>query len=107
MQSSGNDTTEQLAPTGAVKDTGKVLPWLLRYIAEAPTQWPIYFSKIDLFDGFWRMIVPEDHRWNFCYIITNPPGHPIQNMVPLALQMGWRESTGYFCSATFAVRGII
>eukprot|EP00957_Ditylum_brightwellii_P197152 15021078-Ditylum_brightwellii.AAC.1 len=88
MQLSVNEITEQLATTGTVKDTGNVLPRLLRYIAEAPTQWPIYFSKINLSNVFWRMIVPEDHRWNFCYIMPDPPGHPIQIVVPLALQMG-------------------
>eukprot|EP00957_Ditylum_brightwellii_P057572 4365090-Ditylum_brightwellii.AAC.1 len=53
------------------------------------------------------MIVPEDQRWNFCYIIPDPPGHPIRIVVPSSLQMGWRESPGYFCDATFTVRNII
>eukprot|EP00957_Ditylum_brightwellii_P017829 1342560-Ditylum_brightwellii.AAC.1 len=60
-------------------------------MAESPTKWPIYFSKIDLSNGYWRMFVPEDQRWNFCYIMPDPPGHPIRIVVPSALQMGWRE----------------
>ena len=107
LQPSVNETTAQLAPVEAVKDTGKVLPRILMYMAESPTKWPIYFSKIDLSDGYWRMIVPEDQRWNFCYIMPDPPGHPIRIVVPSALQMGWRESPGYFCDATFTVRNIV
>eukprot|EP00957_Ditylum_brightwellii_P085458 6500687-Ditylum_brightwellii.AAC.1 len=76
-------------------------------MAESPTQWPIYFSKINLSNGFWRMLVPEDHRWNFCYIMPNLPDHPIQILVPLVLQMGWRESPGYFCIAIFAVKDLV
>eukprot|EP00957_Ditylum_brightwellii_P081347 6188138-Ditylum_brightwellii.AAC.1 len=95
MQPSVNDTTEQLSPTEVVKDMGKVLLQLLRCMSEAPMEWHIYFSNINLSNGYWRMIVPENQRWNFCYIMSNLPGHPIRIVVPFPLQMGWRESNGH------------
>eukprot|EP00957_Ditylum_brightwellii_P032048 2430291-Ditylum_brightwellii.AAC.1 len=40
------------------------------------------------------MIVPEDQWWNFCYIMPDPPGHPLCIVVPSAFQMGWQQSPG-------------
>jgi hypothetical protein len=64
-------------------------------------------AKIDLSDGFWRMLVQEDQKWNFAYVMPDPPGHPIRIVVPSALQMGWTESPPYFCAATETGRDII
>jgi hypothetical protein len=59
------------------------------------------FSKIDLSDGFWRMIVQVGQQWwNFAYVMPNPPGSPVRIVVPSQLQMGWAESPAYFCAAT-------
>jgi hypothetical protein len=64
-------------------------------------------SKIDLSDGFWRMLVAAPAVWNFCYVMPDPPGHPIRIVVPSALQMGWAGSPAYFCAATETARDII
>jgi hypothetical protein len=64
-------------------------------------------SKIDLSDGFWRMLVKEEARWNFAYVMPDPAGSPIRLVVPSALQMGWAESPAYFCAATETGRDII
>jgi hypothetical protein len=64
-------------------------------------------SKIDLSDGFWRMLVEEDAKWNFAYVMPDPPGSPVRLVVPSALQMGWAESPAYFCAATETGRDII
>jgi hypothetical protein len=64
-------------------------------------------SKIDLSDGFWRMIIEALGAWNFCYVMPDPPGSPIRIVVPSALQMGWAESPAYFCAATETARDII
>jgi hypothetical protein len=64
-------------------------------------------SKIDLSDGFWRMIVEQDEVWNFCYVMPDPPGAPIRIVVPSALQMGWAQSPAYFCAATETARDLI
>jgi hypothetical protein len=50
------------------------------------------------------MIVAEEERWNFCYVLPTPPGDPIQIVVPSALQMGWTESPGFFAAPTETIR---
>jgi hypothetical protein len=64
-------------------------------------------SKIDLSNGFWRMLVAAPAVWNFCYVMPDPPGHPCRIVIPSALQMGWAESPAYFCAATETGRDII
>jgi hypothetical protein len=53
------------------------------------------------------MIVAEKEVWNCCYVLPDPPGHPIRIVVPSALQMGWAESPPYFSAATETGRDII
>lgn len=64
------------------------------------------FSKVDLADGYWRMIVEEWSRYNFAYVMPGPPGSPIRLVIPSALQMGCNESPAYFCAATETARDI-
>ena len=76
-------------------------------MAAVPAEETIMFSKIDLSDGFWRMLVAEDDKWNFAYVLPDVPGEPTQLVIPHALQMGWTESPGYFCAATETGRDIL
>ncbi|KAL7526744.1 hypothetical protein ACHAXR_001629, partial [Thalassiosira sp. AJA248-18] len=32
------------------------MPRILKFMAHAPKDYPIYFSKYDISDGFWRMV---------------------------------------------------
>ena len=75
-------------------------------MATVPPEEHILFSKLDLADGFWRMIVEPDERWNFCYVMPTMPGTPIQLVIPGALQMGWTESPAFFCATTETVRDV-
>jgi hypothetical protein len=66
-----------------------------------PASQEILLSKVDLPDGFWRIIVEEVSRWNSCYVMPDPPGANLHRNIPSALQMGsWMESPQYFCKAT-------
>jgi hypothetical protein len=67
----------------------------------------INFSKIDLSDGFWRMIVPEADCWHFAYVLPDAPGEPTRLVIPHALQMGWTQSSGFISAVTETVRDII
>jgi hypothetical protein len=107
IQASVNDTMVKLAPMEAVKAIGQVLPNLFKFMADTPPEEVIVFSKIDLSDGFWRMIVAEDSKWNFCYVMPDPDSSPTRIVVPSALQMGWAESPPFFCAATQAGRNVI
>ena len=60
----------------------------------------IYFSKLDISDGFWRLMVQPEDSFNFAYVLPQYPGQPIKIIVPSALQMGWGESLAYFCAVT-------
>ncbi len=106
LQESVNDSTRRLAPEGPVKELGNVLPRILDFMHSIPAEEHIYFSKVDLADGYWRMIVDPDSRWNFAYVMPSPPGTPLRLVVPSALQMGWNESPAYFCATTETVRDI-
>jgi hypothetical protein len=106
LQESVNDSTVRLAPDKPVKELGNVLPRLLDFMKEVPAEEHIHFSKLDLADGYWRMIVEEDARWNFAYVMPGAPGAPIQVVVPSALQMGWNESPAYFCATTETTRDV-
>jgi hypothetical protein len=107
VQASVNETTAKLAPTGPVKEIGNVFRRLLSLMDSAENDEVVMLSKIDLSDGFWRMLVDEEQTWNFAYVMPDPPGHPTRIVVPSALQMGWAQSPGYFCAATETGRDII
>ncbi len=53
------------------------------------------------------MLVEDEAKWNFAYVMPDPPGSPVRLVVPSALQMGWAESPAYFCAATETGRDII
>ena len=102
-----NETTTRQSPEYPVKELGRVLPRILRFMAEVPAEETIMFSKIDLSDGFWRMLVAEPDKWNFAYVLPEVAGEPTKLVIPHALQMGWTESPGYFCAATETGRDIL
>jgi hypothetical protein len=76
LQSSVNDTTVRLAPEAPVKELGNVLPWLLDFMASVPAEKHIHFSKMDLANGYWRMVVEPAARWNFTYVMPGLAGEP-------------------------------
>jgi hypothetical protein len=69
LQPSVNDTTVRLAPEGPVKELGNVLPRILDFMASVPAHEHIHFSKMDLADGYWQMVVKPEARWNFAYVM--------------------------------------
>jgi hypothetical protein len=75
----------------------------------AAVQWEetIMFAKIDLSDGFWRMLVAEEDKWNFVYALPGTVGEPLKLVIPHALRMGWTESPGKFSAATETGRDIM
>ncbi len=94
------------APSQSVKEIGKVLPWLLQYMHDTPPGLHILFSKLDISDGFWRLIVRLADSFNFAYVLPHPDGEPICIVVPSALQMGWVESPPLFCMVTESARDL-
>jgi hypothetical protein len=107
LQEAVNNTTVPLAPRRPIWEIGKVLPRVFKFMASRPEGQTIILSKVDLSDGFWRIIAEEVARWNFCYVMPDLPGWPIRIVVPSALQMGWMESPQYFSTATETGRDFI
>jgi hypothetical protein len=65
-----------------------------------PEEEHIHYAKVDLANGYWRIIMEEESCYNFAYVIPGPPGAPIRFVIPSTLQMGWNESSAYFCATT-------
>ena len=101
-----NDSTKKLAPDTPVRELGNVLWRIFDLMGRATQTDDIHFQKIDLSDGFWRMVVEEDQKWNFCYVLPQKPGAEPKLVVPSALQMGWAESPGFFAATTETVRDL-
>ncbi|KAI2489626.1 hypothetical protein MHU86_24957 [Fragilaria crotonensis] len=107
VQPAVNSTTTSLSPQQPVKELGQVFSRLLDFLAAVPLQEIIHLAKIDLSDGFWRMLVDADDKWHFAYVLPGSPTDPIRLVIPHALQMGWTESPGYFCATTETGRDVI
>jgi hypothetical protein len=78
VQESVNDTMARMAPTVPVKEIGTVLQRLLHYMRDTPAGLHILFSKLDITDGFWRLVVREEDSFNFAYVLPQRPGQQIQ-----------------------------
>jgi uncharacterized membrane protein (DUF485 family) len=105
LHPSVNETTVPADDQTAVKELGNVLPSIVLFMYEVPPPWTIYWQKIDLSDGFWRMVVQYAKRHSFAYelpAITTVVAKLF--VIPLALQMGWMNSPAYFCTVTWAIR---
>jgi hypothetical protein len=64
--------------------------------------------KIDLSDGFWRMIVQAGQEHNFVYELPPHPEHPGKwFVIPSAQQMGWTNSPAFVCTTTEATQQIV
>jgi hypothetical protein len=105
-QQSVNDSTVLQAPSQSVKEIGKVLPRLLHFMHDTEPGLHILFSKLDISDGFWRLIVRLADSFNFAYVLPQPAGEPTRIVVPSAVQMGWVESPSLFCTVTESARDV-
>ena len=107
VQTSVNSTTTPLSPVQPVKELGRVLLRLFDFLAAVPPHEVVHLAKIDLSDAFWRMLVAEDDKWNFAYVLPGASTDPVRLVIPHALQMGWTESPGYCCATTETGRDVI
>jgi hypothetical protein len=72
-------------------------------------RWEIDWQKLDLLDGFWRMVIESGEEYNFAFQMPKRKGDPnITYVIPSSLQMlGWKNSPAYFCIATQTTRELI
>jgi hypothetical protein len=104
-QRSVNETTVLTAPAIPVKEIGKVLPPLLQYTRDTPTGLHILFSKLDISDGLWRLVIDSQDCFN-AYVLPQPAGEPLRLVIPAVMQMGWIESPELFCAVTESARDL-
>jgi hypothetical protein len=107
-----NSATVKIAPQQAMANLGDTLKRIVTTMATHHNDnLPFMFSKCDIKDGFWRMVVNKNDAWNFCYVLPSREGtnniDETQIVVPHSLQMGWSESPPFFCAATETSRDII
>ena len=108
-----NSSTTSKAPQKSMAQLGHVLRRLLATMKQHYNiKMPFFFSKCDLKDRFWKIVVNNKDAWNFCYVLppintTTTTLDDTQIVVPHALQMGWSESPPFFCAATETARDII
>ena len=107
-----NDTTTKLALEETMNQLGAALKRIIAQVADNQLQGKeMVFAKLDIKDGFWRLVVSDDDAWNFCYVLPNEdPSQPLDDtkiVVPNSLQMGWCESPPFFCAASETARDVI
>ncbi len=101
-----NDTTEKLAPQGAINQLGHNLKQIIHAFAEVKDDAKTLMAKWDIQDGFWHLNCQKGEEWNFCYLWPQAPGAPTRLNVPSSLQMGWVESPPYFCATSETARDV-
>ena len=107
-----NSNTIKLAPQEAMVQLGNCMKRLVSTMADnIDKARPFAFAKVDIKDGFWRLMVSNDDAWNFCYALPQQGNKKdidnISIVVPNSLQMGWCESPPLFCAVTETARDVI
>ena len=64
-----NETSSLMAPREALQYIGTALPRIIHAIATVTEAAPYYFAKADIQDGFWRVFIEPEGRWNFAYTL--------------------------------------
>jgi hypothetical protein len=108
-----NEVTIKITHQESMVQLGSALKRIIATLADDQIKCKKFiYSKLDIKDGFWQMIVSEADTWNFCSVIpdaTHTP-HNLDNIslvVPSSLQMGWTEFPPFFCAASETARDII
>ena len=57
------------------------------------------FSKLDIKDRYWRMVVKAGQHLNFAYVLPVIEGGRAWLVIPLMLQMSWSKYPPFFCVA--------
>lgn len=98
-----NDETLRLAPAEAMQ-FGKTLIRLLTTIHHANDRFgPVYMSKVDLSDGFYRLWLRAEDAAHLAVLFPTREGEPPLVGIPLTNPMGWCDSPPNFCACTETV----
>ena len=75
-------------------------------------EFPFLFTKLEIDDGFWRLVVSHLQAWNFYCAPSAADGRPVslgksELFVPTALKMGWCKSPPFLCAGSKNAQEII
>ena len=102
-----NADTVNLAPKEAMQ-FGRTLERILYQIRHSnPRFGPVYLSKVDLSDGFYRVKLNDSAIAKLAVALPRFPGEDQLIALPLVLPMGWVESPPYFCAVTETVADLV
>lgn len=105
-----NESSVPCPHPAAMLRIASVLPDALALMFYADGADEVLWAKLDLADGFWRMVVASPHEWGFAFQLPPRPEDPEDDayfVIPSALQMGWTNSPAFFCDATEATATLI
>ncbi len=95
-----NDDTVALTPREAMQFGHALDRILAQLLAADPSHGPVHLIKVDLSDGFYRVLVRAQDVPKLGVIVPSLPGEEPLIAFPLALPMGWTQSPPYFCMVT-------
>jgi hypothetical protein len=72
-----------------------------------PNLGPVYLSKVDIADGFYRIWVRSGDVAKLGVLLPTRPGEEPLIGFPLALPMGWSQSPPIFTSATETISDLV
>jgi hypothetical protein len=75
IQAEVNKTMVKLALQEPVHKIGIILQQVLILLYSAALEEVAMLAKIDLYNGFWWMLVAKNQQVLFAYIMLDPPGH--------------------------------
>ena len=102
-----NADTVNLAPSEAMQ-FGRTLERILYQIRHSnPRFGPVYLSKVDLSDGFYRIQLNSSAIAKLAVALPRFPNEEQLLALPLVLPMGWVESPPFFCAATETVADLV
>jgi hypothetical protein len=83
---------------------GRALWRILSTVHHAdPRLGPVFFSKVDITDGFYRILVNIKKVPKLGVVVLTEAGEPQVIAFPMVLQMSWTQSTLLFTATTETV----
>ena len=95
-----NSETFELAPKEAMQFGRTLLRLLHRIYYADPSFGPVYISKINLSDGFYRLWISPSDTTRLAVIFPTRSGEPQLIGIPLTHPMGWISLPPNFCACT-------
>ena len=70
--------TVKTSPQQSMGHLGSTLKWLITLMADNyDLEFPLIFTKLDIAEGFWWLVVSHLQVWNFCCVLHGADGWPV------------------------------